>query len=106
MRRGARSIRGSLGAYLTASLVALAALGLVLWLGWPRLFGDSTFNIELAADSDFSKAALDDGHHQYTLDPGQPLSIPPGDYRLTLLTPDGRTESRPITVTDELLLVR
>ena len=105
MRRGARSIRGALGAYLTASLVALAALGLALWLGWPS-FGGRGARVELAADSGWTQAALDDGRRQYSLEPGQHVAVPPGDYRLTLLSPDGRTESRRITVDDSPLVLR
>ena len=105
MRRGARSIRGALGAYLTASLVALAALGLALWLAWPSFAGRGT-QVELAADSGWTQAALDDGRRQYSLEPGRGLEVPPGDYRLTLLGPDGRTESRHVAVGTESLVVR
>ena len=105
MRRGARSIRGALGAYLTASLVALAALGLALWLGWPSFAGRGT-RVELAADSGWTQAALDDGRRQYTLEPGRGIEVPPGEYRLTLLGPDGRTESRRITLDDLPLVLR
>jgi len=104
VRRGARSIRGALGAYLTAALVALAALALVLWLGWPSPGGHA--QVELAADSGWSEAALDDGRRQYSLEPGRGIEVPPGDYRLTLLASDGRTESRRVAVGSEPLLLR
>lgn len=98
MAHGARSIRGSLGAYLAASVVALVALALALWLGWPAAGADagSAGRIELASGSAWVEAALDDGRRQYSLARGQGLEVPPGRYRLTLLAPDGRTESRTI----------
>lgn len=95
MPRGARSIHGSLGAYLAASVAALGGLAIVLWLGWPR---SSPGQVELAADSTWTEAALDDGRRQFSLVPGQSLSVPPGTYRLTLLSAEGATESRELVV--------
>jgi hypothetical protein len=93
--RGARSIRGALGAYLTASVFALASLALVLWLGWPSRDAST---VELAADSAWIEAALDDGRLQFSVRRGASAEVPPGSYRLTLLSSDGSTESRAIDV--------
>jgi len=109
VRRGARSIRGSLGAYLTASLVALAALALALWLGWPAwrgALGGRAAGVELAGDATWTQAVLDDGHRQYTLDRGQRVEVPPGSYRLTLLAPDGRAEQRSLELGESPVVLR
>lgn len=108
MRLGARSIRGALGAYLAASVVALAALALVLWIGWPRAAdrGGGISVVELASDSSWAEAALDDGQRQFSLEPGQRVAVPPGHYRLLLLSPDGRTESRELQVGEGSTLLR
>jgi len=98
VRRGARSIRGSLGAYLVASSLALAALALALWLGWPPAGSGARDGVELAPGSPWTEAALDDGRRQFSLSPGQRVAVPPGEYRLTLRTADGRIESRTIEV--------
>jgi hypothetical protein len=101
VRRGARSIRGSLGAYLTASLVALAVLALALWLGWPAWrggLGGRPAGVELARDAAWMQAVLDDGHRQFTLSRGERVELPPGGYRLTLLRPDGGVEQRSLEI--------
>ena len=100
MGRGARSIRGSLGAYLTASLVALAALALALWLGWPLLAGGAGggATVELADDAVWVQAVLDDGRHQYSVARGERVELPSGSFRVTLLASDGRTELRVLEV--------
>ena len=109
MRRGARSIKGSLGAYLTASLVALAALALVLWLGWPGLrggLGGGAAGVELAADAAWTQAVLDDGHRQLTLSRGERVEVPPGSYRVTLLLPDGSTEQQSLEIGETPVVLR
>jgi hypothetical protein len=105
VRRGARSLRGALGAYLAASVIALALLALVLWLGWPRGAGGGG-GVELAAESAWAEAALDDGHRQFSVGRGQRVAVPPGHYRLLLRSPDGRTESRELDVGPGDTLVR
>ena len=109
MRRGARSIRGSLGAYLTASLVALAVLALALWLGWPAWragLGGRAAGVELARDAAWSQAVLDDGHRQFTLSRGERVELPPGSYRVTLLLPDGSAEQRSLAIDEAPVVLR
>jgi hypothetical protein len=109
VRRGARSIRGSLGAYLTASLLALAALALALWLGWPAWrdgHGGRAGGVELAGDAAWTQAVLDDGHRQFTLGRGERVEVPPGSYRLTLLAPDGRAEQRSLELGELPVVLR
>jgi hypothetical protein len=99
MRRGARSIRGAMGAYTLAAFVAVLLLGGVLYLAWPT---DPTSYVTLAADSTWVHAVLDDGTRQVAVERGQRVPAPPGDYRVTLLDGAGRSELRSLTVAGAL----
>lgn len=91
MARGARSIRGSLGAYLLASLGLVAVLALVLWLGWRGPAPAGGCRVTLAADGALTAATLDDGSRLQELSPGESRSVPPGAYRVVLFAADGST---------------
>ena len=95
MRRGARSVRGAMGAYALAAFGAVVVLGAVLWLIWPR---DQVSYVMLSADSAWTHAVLDDGVAQVAVARGEQVRAEPGEYRLTLMADDGRSEQRPVTV--------
>jgi hypothetical protein len=92
-----------MGAYTIAAFVAVALLGWVLWLAWPR---DQVSYVVLPADSAWVHAVLDDGVSQLAVGRGEQLPAEPGDYRLTLLDEDGRSEQRELTVSGALTRLR
>jgi len=84
-----------MGAYTIVAFVALALLGWVLWLAWPR---EAVSYVELPTDSVWVHAVLDDGVSQLALERGGRARAEPGEYRLTLLDAQGRSEQRELTV--------
>jgi hypothetical protein len=84
--RGARSLRGALGAYAAAGAAAVLALALVLWWGGPR---PEESVVTLRAGGACTGAVLDDGQRRHELRPGGALRLPPGRYRVTLLDAAG-----------------
>jgi hypothetical protein len=88
-----------MGAYTIAAFVAVAALGWILWLAWPR---EDVSYVELPASSIWVHAVLDDGVSQQVLERGERVRAEPGEYRLTLLDADGGSEQRELTVGGEL----
>jgi hypothetical protein len=99
VRPGARSIRGAMGAYALAGLLAVVLLGLVLWVGGPE---PQRCLVALPADSPWSSAALDDGRSLRTVLRGERIEAPPARYRVTLLDAQGRTEQRTLDVSGPL----
>jgi hypothetical protein len=99
MRRGARSIRGAMGAYALAGALAVAALGVVLWIGGPEA---PRCEVTLPADARWTHAVLDDGRTQRTVERGQRIEAPPARYRVTLLGADGASEHREVEVSGPL----
>ena len=89
-RPGARSVRGSLSAYLKASVVALLLLAVALWWGWGR--GDPAAaapRVSLSASAGWRHAALESGPTLLTLQPGEELVLTPGAWRVTLVPEEG-----------------
>ncbi len=99
MAPGARSIRGAMGAYAAAGVVAVALLALVLWIGGPE--PERSF-VALPGDSPWASAALDDGRSLRTVLRGQRIEAPPAHYRVTLLDAEGRSEERALEVNGPL----
>lgn len=87
MARGARSLRGALGTYAAVAAAAVVALAVVLWIGGPE---PARAIVRLPPDGPWDGAVLDGGLGQLSLRPGEPLAVPPGHYRITLLGPEGR----------------
>ncbi|HEX5009086.1 MAG TPA: hypothetical protein VFY71_01700 [Planctomycetota bacterium] len=87
MARGARSLRGALGTYAAVAAAAVVVLAVVLWIGGPQ---PARARVRLPADGPWDGAVLDGGLGQLSVRPGEPLSVPPGHYRVTLLGPEGR----------------
>lgn len=84
-----------MGAYTIAAFGAVAVLGAVLWMAWPR---DPACFVVLPADSIWVHAVLDDGLYEVAVERGGRVRARPGQYRLTLLDAEGRSEQRELTV--------
>ncbi|MED5330190.1 MAG: hypothetical protein VX916_02770 [Planctomycetota bacterium] len=91
-KKGAESIRGSLGAYARAAvtLVVLMALWSAYWIASTP---DRTTEVYLPPKSGVRLASLDDGRQQVALSPGEKVSVRPGQYRLVWEV----TEARPVS---------
>jgi hypothetical protein len=103
MRRGARSIRGAMGAYALAGVLAVAVLALVLWVGGPS---PQRCVVELPADAPWTSAVLDDGRSLHALFPGERIELLPGSYRLTLEDARGGSELRTLDLSDAPTTIR
>lgn len=102
MRRGARSIRGALGAYVWASGALVLGLALVLW--WrPR--AEHVTRVELPDDPALIGATLQSDALDLPLElaRGASLDVPPGDYRLRLFLSDGTVRESSLRVEGERL---
>ena len=102
-RRGARSVAGSLTAYLKAGIGAVLVMVVVLLLAVGR--EPPRAAVELSGDGPWTSATLDDGRRVLVVEAGQRIEAPPGDYRLLLLAADGHSERRRLTVAGELTLI-
>jgi len=91
--RGARSLRGAMGAYAAAGALAVLALALVLWIGGPRA---PVAQVTLPAGAGLAGAVLEAPGARHALQPGAVLELPPGRYRLTLLREAGAPEVREV----------
>lgn len=91
-KKGAESIRGSLGAYARAAvtLVVLMALWSAYWIA---SMPDRITEVYLPPKSGVRLASLDDGRQQVALSPGEKVSVRPGQYRLVWEV----TEARPVS---------
>jgi len=80
-----------MGTYAAVGAAAVLVLALVLWIGGPK---PPAAIVELPEDSPWPSAVLDDGTSLRTLSRGQPLTLPPGHYRVTLHGPDNSSDQR------------
>jgi hypothetical protein len=92
-----------MGAYALAGVLAVMLLALVLWIGGPET---PRCDVELAVDSPWTAAVLDDGRAQRALRAGERIEAPPGAYTLTLLDDDGGSEVRVLQVAGPLTTIR
>ncbi len=87
MKRGARSILGSLSTYGWAAVLVFVATAVVmtLWLSEDRFgadAGDRAGRVFLAASSPWTEATLDDGRRVLVVQRGGELVVAPGEYRV------------------------